>query len=116
MKIDLVRQFYQLTQIWDSKSEGFDMRTFLSNNIGYMFFLALLAGVYIGNAHLVERKIRLLKEESAALQKMKWEFFTLQSNVLSDGMVSNVHDSVEKIGLEPLSEKPEKLIVVLDEY
>lgn len=115
MKIDLVKQFYQLTKVWDSKSEGFDLKTYLSQNVGYLFFLTVLIGIYIGNAHLVERKVRLLKKENAELQKLKWEFFTLQSNVLSDGMVSNVYNSVEEIGLEPLSEKPEKLIVVLDE-
>ena len=116
MKTDLVRQFYQLTQNFGTKQERFDLRTLLSKNFSYILFLSFLTLVYITNAHIVERKIRKIKRESVSLQKLKWQYFTLQANVLEDGIMSNVSQNVENIGLETISRKPEKLIVTTDGF
>lgn len=111
MKIDFVKQFYLLSKLWDFKFEGFEIKAFVTNNAKFLFFLSFLVGVYIANAHLVERKVRQIRSLSQELQTVRWEYLTIQSNVLSDGKLSNVTQRVESLGLQPLNEQPEKLLV-----
>ena len=112
MKFDFVKQFYLLTQLWDSKqSKGFDLSSYVRKNVGYFLFVALLTAIYIGNVHVVQRKVRDVQQLSKDLQKTKWEYFTIQANSLEEGKISNVKEKVGDLGLKVVSTKPEKLIV-----
>lgn len=96
------------------KRMGIDFGFFSSDtilkNIPFILFLGFLAVIYIANAHLAERNIRQIQESQRELKEMRWYFMTLQAENMYKIRRSEMAKSVKELGLQPISEKPKKII------
>ena len=96
------------------KGNGIDFGFFSSDtilrNIPFILFLGFLAVIYIANTHLAERNIRQIQESRRELKEMRWYFMTLQAENMYKSRRSEMAKNVKDFGLQPLSDKPKKII------
>jgi len=96
------------------KRGGIDLGFFSSDtiirNLPFILFLGFLAVIYIANAHLAERNVRQIQETRRELKEMRWYYMTLQAENMYKSRRSEMANNVKELGLEPMSDKPKKII------
>lgn len=85
-------------------------------NLPFVFFLSIVAIVYIANAHYAEKNIRELNLIEKKMNEMRWEYMTTKSELENISKQSEVAKLVEPTGLKELSEPPKKIIVSKNEH
>lgn len=87
---------------------------FLLRNLSLIVFLAVLALVYISNVHVAERKQLKIEEKKREVQKIKWEYMSVEKDMLLNSSPSEMEKKTSEIGLEPPSSIPPKLTLKND--
>jgi len=83
---------------------------YILRNMPFVLFLGFLAVIYIANAHLAERNVRQIQELRRELKEMRWYYMTLQAENMYKSRRSEMARSVEELGLQPMTDKPKKII------
>ncbi len=91
----------------NAKSTGW--LKFLLRNLSLIVFLAVLALIYISNVHIAERKQLKIEEKKREVQKIKWEYMSVEKDMLLNSSPSEMEKRTKEIGLQPPTSIPSKL-------
>lgn len=90
---------------------GLNMSAFyLFKNIYFIFYLAFLGIVYIANSHYAVQTIKEIKVLQKELHSVRYESNSKRSDLMYQSMESVVATKVKKLGLQPIANKPKKII------
>lgn len=81
-----------------------------------ILFLSFLALVYIGNRHLVEKKIRSIGKLEVEVQDLRADYTTLKSDLMFQSKQSEVIKNAKKMGLIVPKSSPILIKVKEDEH
>lgn len=77
----------------------------ITKNIGYFLFLALLTVLYIANGHMADKAIRDISRLTREIKELQFEYKTLKSELMYQTRESELVKAVEPSGLS-ISEVP----------
>lgn len=77
----------------------------------YLFFMFLLALVYIGNSYLAEKTIRDIDRTERELKELRSEFITAKSELMSRSKLTEVAGSISAKGVKESTVAPKKILV-----
>jgi hypothetical protein len=80
----------------------------------YMFFIALLIMVYIGNTHHNEKTVRKAHELNKELKELRSEYITARFDLMFKSRLSEVAKNVEMLGLKEPVAPPRKISIESD--
>ena len=83
----------------------------IGSNLPYVFFLILLAMVYIGNAHYTEKKVRKINALKNEIKELTWSYMSVKSDAIYQATYSNLAGQVERNQLSNEGSFPKKLSV-----
>jgi len=87
---------------------------FLLKNLSVIVFMAVLGLIYISNVHIAERKQLKIEEMKREVQKIKWEYMSVEKDMLLNSSPSEMEKKTKDIGLQPPSSIPSKLTINKD--
>lgn len=79
------------------------------NMLPYLFFLAMLAIVYIGNIYVAERKIRNIKQINTELKELRYEYISTKSELMFLSKQSQLARRLAGTGVKESRIPPEKI-------
>lgn len=83
----------------------------LYKNIPFVFFLVGLGLVYIANNHYAEKKVRQIEKMKAEVKTLKWEYWSLRSEIMHGSTQSELSRKVEMYGLQSPEDSPKRITV-----
>lgn len=103
-------------KIKSSLNEKLDWRKIFSyqrivKNMPFLFFLSLLAILYIFNGHYADKLIKKITKTERSVKELDYEYKTLKSKVIFRSKPSEMIKAVEPLGLKELKYMP---IVLID--
>lgn len=81
----------------------------ITQNQTFLFFLAVIALVYITNAQLAEKKIRRINKLGKEIRELKWEYLSAKSELMFRSKLSEVSKAVAPLGLKELNTPPQQI-------
>jgi hypothetical protein len=75
----------------------------------FVFYLALLTMIYIGNRHLAENNIRNIDKVSKEVKELSWDFKTTKAEMAYKSTLTEVAKRVDTLGMVTSVEPPQKL-------
>lgn len=81
----------------------------------YLFFLFLMALIYIGNRYYAEKTIRDIDSVQRDLKELRSEFITTKSELMSRSKLTEVAKSISSKGVRESTVAPRKISVVVKE-
>ena len=78
----------------------------ITRNIPYFLFLAVLAVVYIYNGHSADKTIREMTRVNRELKELQYEYKTMKSEVMFRSKQSELAKAVAPFGLKELIQPP----------
>ncbi len=97
--------------IYYLNSFGIFSKDMLMKVMPYIFFLTLIALVYIANSYYAERTIRDIDAVSKELKTLRTEYITGKSELMIVSKQSEVARAVAPQGIRESVEAPKKIIV-----
>lgn len=88
---------------------------FILKNLPFILFLGFLAMIYIASGHYAERNVRQIQVLQKELKELRWQYMSLQSDIMFNSQRSRVAGQVEKRGLRAFGEEPRIIVVEDDE-
>lgn len=88
----------------------FDRRMVVSF-MPYLFFLFLLALLYIGNSYYAEKTIRDIDRTEKELKELRSQFITARSELMYRSKLTEVASAIRNRGVKESTEAPRKIIV-----
>ena len=79
-------------------------------NMPFLFFIVLLAGLYIWNTHYTVKTISEINELEEELKELRWEYMTNHAELMNISKQSEVAKKVEVLGLKELKKPPFKIV------
>ncbi|MDX1686102.1 MAG: FtsL-like putative cell division protein [Saprospiraceae bacterium] len=83
----------------------------LYKNIPFVFFLVGLGLIYIANNHYAEKKVRKIEGLKSEVKTLKWEYWSLRSEIMHSSTQSELSRKVEVYGLQTPDDSPKRIIV-----
>lgn len=93
------------------KIKGVKLSKHVSDHMPYICFLAVLAMLYIANAHRGEKAMRDLQVLEKEAKETHWRYMSAQSDLLQRSSRTQVEGKVANDGLVMPVESPKKLKV-----
>jgi len=81
------------------------------SNLLFVFFLGFLVTIYIANVHYSEKNVREIQALQENVDRLRWHYLSLKSDLMKKSKQSEVEKSVEKKGLSNKGKHPIKLSV-----
>jgi cell division protein FtsL len=78
----------------------------ITKNIPFFLFLAVLAVLYIYNGHYADKVVRNISRTGKELKELQYEYKTLKSEVMFRSKQSELAKAVEPLGLKELTVPP----------
>lgn len=78
----------------------------------FLFFLALLAVIYIGNTFYAEKKIREINELKKELEELRYDYITSKSELMFRSKQSEIAKMLIPTGIKESKEPPRKIHLV----
>lgn len=78
-------------------------------HVPFIFFLAILAVLYIGNGHYADNNIRNTGKATRELKQLQYHYKTLQAELIYRSKESELAKAVEPLGLQRSMEPPAQL-------
>ncbi|MVN90124.1 FtsL-like putative cell division protein [Mucilaginibacter aquatilis] len=75
----------------------------------FVFFLALLGMVYIGNRQFAENNIRDIDKLSKEVKELSWDYKTTKAEMAYHSTLTEVAKRVDTLGISEAVEPPQKL-------
>ncbi len=88
----------------------FDKKS-IQNFMPFVFFLTLLAIMYIANSYIAERTIRDIDKTERDIKELRSEFITGKSELMYRSKLSQVATAIESKGLKESTVAPKKIVV-----
>lgn len=82
----------------------------------FLFFLALLAIVYIANTYYAEKKIRETNEIKKELKELRYNYISSKSELMFHSKQSEIVKMLSKTGIKESKEPPQKIKPVAGEF
>lgn len=80
-------------------------------NISFVLFLGFLVTIYIANRHYSEKNIRDIQVLQEEVDRLRWKYLSLKSNLMKETKQSEVAKRVKEIGLSSKGVHPTKIQV-----
>jgi hypothetical protein len=77
----------------------------------FVFFITLLALIYIANSYYAEKTIREIDATGKELKELRSEFISVQSDLMIKSKQTEVLNAVQSLGLKESVEPPKKIVV-----
>ncbi len=74
--------------------------------VPFIFFLALLAVIYIYNGHTADKTVRKINATAKEVKELEWEYKSLKSEVMFRSKPSELAKALQPLGLNELNESP----------
>lgn len=74
--------------------------------VPFIFFLTLLAVVYIYNGHMADKTVRKINATAKEVKELEWEYKSLKSEVMFRSKPSELVKALKPLGLNELNESP----------
>lgn len=87
----------------------------LYRNIPFIFFMVTLGLVYIANSHFAEKKVRKIERLKKQAQTLKWEYWSLQSQIMHGSTQSALSEKVVPFGLLEPTDSPKRIVIKREE-
>lgn len=81
------------------------------SNLLFVFFLGFLVTIYIANRHYSEKNVREIQALQDDVDRLRWHYLSLKSDLMKKSKQSEVEKSVVKEGLSNKGKHPIKLSV-----
>ena len=78
----------------------------ITKNLAFFLFLALIGVIYIANGHTSDRTIRDISKLENEIKELQYEYKTVKSEVMLKSEESQIIKAVEKSGLKTNKELP----------
>ncbi len=79
-------------------------------NIPYLFYIALLAMLYIGNTYYTEKKFKDIERTKTELKELRYQYITTKSALMFMGRQSEISRKAELLGLKERLLPPYKIM------
>ena len=83
-------------------------------NLPFLFFIAFLAFIYIGNSYYAEKKIIEIEKVKKDLKELRSEDITTRSKLMNTSKQSEIVRMISLYGVKESVTPPEKLLIVKD--
>jgi len=83
-------------------------------NLSFVFFLGLLTTIYIANRHYSEKNIRDIQALQDDVDRLRWHYLSLKSDLMKSSKQSEVAGAVKELGLSNSGKHPVKLKIEED--
>ncbi len=83
----------------------------INTNLGYFFYLALLAVCYIAYGHWTDKTIRAINKTETQLKDLQYEYKTVKSQVMKLSEEGEVLKAAAPLGLHISNEVPKRLSI-----
>lgn len=95
------------------EQKGVNIRLFryqwITGNIGFFFFLAVLAVIYIANGHMADKTIRDINKTTRQIKDLQYEYKTLKSEMMYKSREEAIVKSAEPLGLKITNEPLQRI-------
>lgn len=95
------------------EQKGVNIRLFryqwITSNIGFFFFLAVLAVIYIANGHMADKTIRDINKTTRQIKDLQYEYKTLKSEMMYKSREEAIVKSAEPLGLKITNEPLQRI-------
>mgnify|MGYP001228238582 CR=1 FL=1 len=85
-------------------------REWVTGNLGYIFYLALLAMIYIGNTYYTEKKFTNIERTKNVLKELRYQYITTKSILMFQGRQSEISKRAMIRGLKATTQPPFKIL------
>ena len=85
-------------------------REWVTGNLGYIFYLALLAMIYIGNTYSTEKKFTNIERTKNVLKELRYQYITTKSVLMFQGRQSEILKRAMTHGLKASTLPPYKIL------
>ena len=83
----------------------------ITKNITFFLFLALLAVVYIANGHMADKTLRDINATSKELTELQYEYKTLKSEMMFKSRETELVKAATPLGLKQSIEPPMRIVL-----
>jgi hypothetical protein len=80
-------------------------------NLPFVFFLGFLVTIYIANRHYSEKAIREIQTLQEDVDRSRWHYLSLKSDLMKRSKQSEIAKEVEELGLSNKGQHPIKILV-----
>jgi Bacteriodetes cell division protein (FtsL-like) len=87
-----------------------------SKNLHYVFFMFLLAMIYIANNHMAQKLVTDINHKAKELKELRWDYLTIKSDLMYQSKLTEVLPKANEIGLKELNEPPYKINLKTKDY
>jgi len=75
-------------------------------NLPFLYFLAGMGVIYIGNVHFAERNVRKVQSLQHELREERWRYMTIKSDLMYQSTPTMIERSVKEQDLHFLTKNP----------
>ena len=93
------------------KIKGLKLSKGMYKNMPFIAFLAVLAMLYIANAHQGEKIMREIQVLEKDAKEERWRYMSVEADLMKEGRRSEIQTQVSGSGLQMPVEPPKELIV-----
>ncbi len=83
---------------------------YVTKNIPFFIFLALLGLVYISNSHLAMKRVRKINKMTEVVKQKRWYYIQGLSEAMQKKKLSSIKKDVKSIGLEEILSPPQIIV------
>jgi hypothetical protein len=116
LKAGIIRMIEKETYTKEKKNAGTTFKGiggisyhWITSNINFFLFLAVLAVIYIANGHMADKVIRDINATAKELKELQYEYKTLKSEMMFKSKESEMVKAAEPLGLKLSNEPPRRL-------
>jgi hypothetical protein len=110
-----VRKQKKITKPIQDLLEGdFLSRRGVTRNIPFLFFLALVALVYIANTYYAEKTFKEIEQTKTELKELRYEYITMKSTLMFESTEVEIAGRAEKLGMKETLTPPFKIYYSAD--
>ncbi len=95
--------------IHDLLEGDFLSRRMVVRNIPFVFFLALVALVYISNTYYAEKTYKEIEQAKSELKELRYQYITVKSNLMFESTEVEISRRASKLGLKATLVPPYKI-------
>lgn len=83
-------------------------------NLPFLFFLAVIAIIYIANTYYAEKTFKEIERTKTELKELKYQYITTKSNLMYQSKQVEIGKQAEKLGLKETLVPPFKVYYTRD--
>ncbi len=85
-------------------------KEWVTGNLSYILYVALLAMIYIANTYYTEKKFKTIERTKNELKELRYEYITTKSILMFQGRQSEISKRAIKQGLKEAKMPPYKIL------